>query len=273
MRRPATDNSGAEEIKTHAKIGVLGCTGRVGALIIKELQARHFGAGVSLAGGTVRPGLPHDGDFFITEKADELFEMADALIDFTVPGATAKHAWLAAKHHKPLVIGTTGLSPEQEQELSDAAKEAPLVYAANMSVGVNLLIALVEQAASTLGDDFDIEIAETHHKHKIDAPSGTALALGKAAASGRNVDFDNAMTPARHGETGEREKGTIGFAVRRGGDVVGEHTVSFFGEGERIELAHKATDRSLFAKGAIRAALWAKDQPNGLYSMRDVLGF
>ena len=266
MTRLATDNVGAEERNADIKIGVLGCGGRVGALLVKELLSGHYGAKIKLAGGTVRKGFPHEKDFYVTENPDELFEAADVLIDFTKPEATAEHIWLAAKHRKPLIIGTTGLTDVQEKELEDAAKETAIVYAANMSVGVNLLCALVEKAASVLGIEYDIEITETHHKHKIDAPSGTALALGKSAKSGRG-----------RGEfvtdrSGARNAGDIGFAVQRGGDVVGEHMVTFYGEGERIELGHKATDRSLFAKGAIRAAIWAKGKPSGLYSMHDVLG-
>ena len=266
MTRLATDNESAGTINTTAKIGVLGSAGRVGKLIVHEIQARHFGPGVTLAGGTVRRGYPHDDSFFTTETPDELFEISDVLIDFTRPDATAQHVWLAAKHHKPLVIGTTGLSEPQESEIRDAAKEAPILYAANMSIGVNLLLALVEQAAARLGPEWDIEIAETHHKHKIDSPSGTALALGKAAADGRKTNLDPVLD-----RTGERKSGDIGFAVQRGGDVVGEHTVTFFAEGERLELGHKASNRSLFAKGAIRGALWLREQPYGLYTMRDML--
>lgn len=272
ITRLATDSEGAGNISTQAKIGVLGCTGRVSKLIVKELQARHWGPNIELAGGTVKPGYPADQDFFVTDDPDALFERADVVIDFTTPEATARHVWLAAKHHKPLVIGTTGLSETQQKEIADAAREAPVILAANMSVGVNLLAALVEQAAARLGAEYDIEITETHHKHKIDSPSGTALALGKAAAKGRQADLDLLAVYSRQGQTGERKTGAIGFAVQRGGDVVGEHSVTFFGEGERIVLGHIATDRSLFAKGAIRAALWLKDQPYGLYSMRDVLG-
>lgn len=265
-KRLATDSEGAETIETAVQIGVVGCMGRVGALIVHELQARHFGPNITLAGGTIKPGHPSDLDFYVTEDPDDLFERADVIIDFTRPDVTAKHIWLAAKHHKPLVIGTTGLNSEQEQEIADAAKETAIVYAANMSVGVNLLMALVEQAAARLGTEWDIEIAESHHKHKVDAPSGTALALGKAAAKGRNME----LKPITDRD-GERKSGDIGFAVQRGGDVVGEHMVTFFAEGERLELGHKASNRSLFAKGAIRAALWVKDQPAGLYDMRDVL--
>ncbi len=268
MSRLATDSTGAEDITTEAKIGVLGCTGRVSHLIVQELKARHWGPNVTLAGGTVKPGYPKETDFYVTEDPDDLFERSDIVIDFTTADASAKHIWLAAKHHKPYVIGTTGLTDAQEQEINDAAKEAPILYATNMSLGVNMLLALVEQAAAKLGPEWDIEIAETHHKHKVDAPSGTALALGKAAASGRN----SAFSPIINRE-GERKSGDIGFSVQRGGDVAGEHNVTFFAEGERLELGHKAGNRALFAKGALRAALWLKDQPYGLYSMRDVLGF
>lgn len=268
MTRLATDSGMAGNIEHHAKIGVLGCAGRVGRLIVRELQARHFGPGVSLAGGTVRGGYP-DGqpDFYVTDDPEDLFARADVLIDFTTPEATARHIWLAAKHRKPLAVGTTGLSDVQNRELADAAKEAPILYAANMSVGVNLLLALVEQAAARLDPAWDIEIMETHHKHKIDSPSGTALALGRAAQKGRGTgEF---ITGERKGA---RVAGTIGYAVQRGGDVTGEHDVSFFGEGERLVLSHKATDRALFARGAVRAAMWLRDRPPGLYAMRDVLG-
>ncbi len=267
MIRLATDSEGAGALSGTAQIGVAGSYGRVGSLIVKELQARHFGPGIELAGGTIRPGHPKDADYYVTEDQADLFERSDVVIDFTLPEVTAQHVWLAAKQHKPLVIGTTGLDTAQEKELRDAAKETAIVYAANMSVGVNLLLALVEQAAARLGEEWDIEIAESHHRHKIDAPSGTALALGKAAASGRGTTLDPVLDRG-----GEREPGGIGFAVQRGGDVVGEHTVTFFADGERLELGHKATNRALFARGAIRAALWAKDQAPGLYGMRDVLG-
>jgi 4-hydroxy-tetrahydrodipicolinate reductase len=273
MTRLATDSEGAVPLNTQAKIGVAGCTGRVGSIIVKELQARHWGPEVSLAGGSVKKGIKADVDFFTTENPDDLFEISDVVIDFTAADATAKNVWLAAKHKKAIVIGTTGLSEVQEKEILDAGKEIPIVYAANMSIGVNLLAALIEKAAQKLGTEYDIEISETHHKHKIDAPSGTALLLGRAAAQGREKDLSEVAVYQRHGQTGERSAGTIGFSVQRGGDVVGEHMVTFYGEGERIELGHKATDRSLFAKGAIRAALWVKDQNPGVYSMKDVLGF
>jgi 4-hydroxy-tetrahydrodipicolinate reductase len=245
--------------------------GRVGALLVEEiLSGRH--EGVELAGGTALPQDIRDTGFFVTDNPDELFKVADAVIDFTTPEATRKHAWLAAKHKKILIIGTTGLTAADEKELEDAGKETRIVYTANMSVGVNVLMALVEQAAARLGNDWDIEIFESHHKHKVDAPSGTALALGKAAAHGREVNLDAAADYARHGKPGARIPGKIGFSVARGGDVVGDHTVYFYSEGERLELTHRATNRVLFARGAIRAALWASGQKPGLYSMRNVLG-
>lgn len=253
------------------KIGIVGCKGRVGALLVEEiLSGAH--AGAEFIGGTaLKNDITGDEDFFITDDADQLFEKADAVIDFTIPDATRKHMWLAAKHKKIYVVGTTGLSAEDEAELAEAAKETPVIYAANFSVGVNILLDLVERAAARLKDGWDIEVFESHHKHKIDAPSGTALAIGKAAAQGRGVELDDVADYARHGETGARKDGDIGFSVARGGDVVGDHTAYFYAEGERIELTHKATNRALFAKGAIRAALWAAGQKPGLYSMRDVL--
>lgn len=253
------------------KIGITGCEGRVGTLLVEELQSGRW-AGASLAGGTVRSAPLNDPGFFTTEDPDELFKHADAIIDFTAPDATRKHLWMAAKHKKILVIGTTGLSKEDELEMQDAAKETQIIYAANFSVGVNVLLALVEQAAARLTDGWDIEVFESHHKHKVDAPSGTALAIGKAAANGREKDIEDIADYARHGETGARKDEQIGFSVARGGDVIGDHTAYFYGEGERLELTHRSTDRSLYAKGAIRAALWADDQKAGLYSMRDVLG-
>ena len=268
MNRLAADSEGAETIEHHAKIGVLGCAGRVGSLIVREIMARSFGAGVSLAGGTTHSRTPTTGDFYTTANPEDLFARADVLIDFTTPEATARHMWLAAKHRKPLVIGTTGLNAAQDSELADAAREAPILYAANMSVGVNLLLALVEQAAARLGPEFDIEIAESHHRHKIDAPSGTALALGRAAQAGRGGGGGAFV----HDRKGARKGGDIGFAVMRGGDVVGEHDVGFYGPGERLVLSHRATDRALFARGAIRAALWLRGQKHGLYTMRDALG-
>jgi 4-hydroxy-tetrahydrodipicolinate reductase len=253
------------------KIGVVGCKGRVGSLLVNEIRSGEW-KGLELSGGTALPSDITPCDFFITEDAEELFKKSDAIIDFTIPAATRKHAKLAAKHKTALIVGTTGLSTADEKELAAAAKTAPVVYAANFSVGVNVTLALVERAAAALSDDWDIEIFEAHHKNKIDAPSGTALALGKSAAAGRKVDLKKAADYARHGETGKRKKGQIGFSVARGGDVVGDHRVFFYGEGERVEISHIATNRALFARGALRAALWTKGKKPGLYSMKDVLG-
>lgn len=244
------------------KIGITGYKGRVGQLLVDELQSGRW-ASAGYAGGTSRQ------DTVGALSVDDLFAASDAVIDFTTPEATLEHAAVASRLGKILVVGTTGLTVAQEDSLAEAAKSAVIVYSANMSFGVNLLAALVEKAARALSpDDWDIEVFESHHHHKIDAPSGTALLLGKAAAKGRDIS----LPPVEHDRNGKRESGEIGFSVARGGDVVGEHTVFFFGEGERIELTHRATNRALFARGAIKAALWAKDKPAGLYSMTDVLG-
>lgn len=254
------------------KVGIAGCQGRVGQILVNELLSGNF-KGLNYIGGTV---LPKDlakapEHLMATDSAEDLFKRADAIIDFTAPAATVHHANLAAKHATVLVAGTTGLSEKDEDALKKAAKKTVIVYSANYSVGVNMLLALVEQAANRLSDGWDIEIFESHHKYKVDAPSGTALALGRAAAQGRSVELDDVSDYARHGQTGARKDGQIGFSVARGGDVVGDHTVFYYGDGERLELTHKATNRALFAKGALRAALWAGDKRPGFYSMKDVL--
>jgi 4-hydroxy-tetrahydrodipicolinate reductase len=241
------------------KIGILGSTGRVGKLLIDEMEGKDW------------PDLSYIGGLHSASTQEEttaLFEKADMLIDFSAPTATEQNIITATHHRKPMIIGTTGLSHEQENEITFASKEIPLIYAANTSIGVTLLQGLVEQAAKALDVSYDIEILETHHKHKVDAPSGTALALGKAAAKGRGIDAPSGDT----NRSGARVDGTIGYAVRRGGDVPGEHSVTFYGAGERIELSHIASDRHLFAKGALRAAQWLHGKPAGLYTMKDVLG-
>ncbi len=254
------------------KIGVVGCNGRVGKLVIDEMLSGNWKEhGLELSGGSARNAVTNLGDIFITDNEEELFEKSDVIIDFTLPEGTVAHAKLAAKLKKTLIVGTTGLSDEDVNQLKIASEETTIIYAANMSVGVNLLLALVEQAASRLDPNWDIEIFEAHHKYKVDAPSGTALAIGRSAAMGRGNSLENLADYDRHGQIGAREKGKIGFSVARGGDVVGEHTAYFYGEGERLELTHKATNRSLFAKGALKAALWSENKEPGLYSMRDVL--
>ncbi|MDH5748478.1 MAG: 4-hydroxy-tetrahydrodipicolinate reductase, partial [Rhodospirillales bacterium] len=187
--------------------------------------------------------------------------------------ATLAHAALAQGTGTALVVGTTGLTAAHQGALEAAAKKACLIQAANFSLGVNVLLGLVGQTAGLLGDDYDIEIVEMHHRHKVDAPSGTALALGRAAADGRGVDLDKTAQRVRDGHTGERRRGDIGFATLRGGDVAGDHTVIFAADGERIEITHKAGNRGIFARGAVRAAMWSAGKAPGLYSMRDVLGF
>jgi len=263
--------SNTEEDKT-LKIGVAGCTGRVGKLVVQELISdRWSGLGLELSGGSIQSERTQKFDFFVTRDANELFQISDVVIDFTSPAGARTHAEIAAELKKPLVIGATGMEEEDERALQVAAENAPILYSANMSIGTNILMAYVEQAAARLGIEWDIEIFETHHKLKVDAPSGTALMLGRAAAKGRGERLESIAAFARHGKTGIRAPGAIGFAVARGGDVVGEHKVTFFGEGERIEFGHIATDRSLFARGAIRAAQWLSGKKPGLYSMRDVL--
>jgi 4-hydroxy-tetrahydrodipicolinate reductase len=262
------------------RIGIVGCAGRMGRMLLAEtLNTR----GAELAGGVdrLKPGEALDlGELAgvkplglrAGDDIEALFLAADVVIDFTVPAATVRHAEFAAATGKGLVIGTTGLDAAQTQAIETAARTAPILWAPNMSLGVNLLLGLVEQVARALDPDWDIEIVEMHHRHKIDAPSGTALGLGRAAAAGRGVVLDDVAVRSRDGHTGPRVPGTIGFATLRGGDVVGDHTVIFAGEAERIELAHKASDRRIFARGALRAALWTKGKPPGLYDMKHVLG-
>lgn len=263
------------------KIGVTGCMGRMGTALLRQIAgtkrcaiaagseaAGHpaLGRDVGAAAGLGETGIKITGD------PGELFAVSEVVLDFTVPEATVLHASLAAETGTILVAGTTGMGFADEATLPEAAKRTAIVYSANMSVGVNVLLRLVELAASVLDEDFDIEIAEMHHRKKVDAPSGTALALGMAAAAGRRVELESVAQRGRDGITGERRRGDIGFGVLRGGSVVGEHTVIFASDNERVELGHKAQDLSLFAAGAVRAALWARGKPPGLYSMRDVLG-
>ena len=263
------------------RIGVVGCAGRMGRMLARVIQETD---GCSLAGGSDRPesgalgsdlgvlaglgelGLP------VSDDSVTLFAQSDAVIDFTTPEATAMHADLAAQAQAVLIVGTTGLAAAQDKRVELAAKHTAVVQAANMSLGVNLLLGLVEQVARALDPDYDIEILDLHHRHKVDAPSGTALALGAAAAAGRGVDLEAKAQRSRDGITGPRNPGDIGFGVLRGGDVAGDHSVIFAGPGERLILEHRATSRDVFAKGAVKAALWARDKRPGLYSMRDVLG-
>jgi 4-hydroxy-tetrahydrodipicolinate reductase len=263
------------------RIGVIGCAGRMGRMLIADIAATE---GCALAGGIARPGAGCVGQdlgelagigrigIAVGDNAEKLFRDSDVAIDFTTPTATADHAALAASLGKPIVIGTTGLAGAEEAAVRAAAEKVPVVWAANTSLGINLLLGLVEQVAQRLGPDWDIEILEMHHKGKVDAPSGTALALGRAAAEARGVALADVAARGRDGITGPRRPGAIGFAALRGGDAVGDHCVIFAGAGERLELLHRATNRAIYAKGAVRAALWLKDQPGGLYGMKEVLG-
>ena len=264
------------------KIAVTGAAGRMGQTLIRYIDQTD---GCTLAGAT--EALGHDAigqdvgvltglgamGIVVSDQAAAVFDGAEAVIDFTLPGATLAHAELTADRGLIHVIGTTGLTQDQETAIQSAAAKAVIVKSGNMSLGINLLAHLVKQTAALLDDDFDIEILEMHHRHKVDAPSGTALLLGAAAAEGRGVDLADKSDRARDGHTGERGRGQIGFAVMRGGSVVGEHKVLFAADSERIELSHIAEDRGIFARGALRAALWARDREPGLYSMTDVLGF
>jgi 4-hydroxy-tetrahydrodipicolinate reductase len=263
------------------KVGVIGCAGRMGQMLVRTVAASDR---CLVVGGSERAGAPVVGrdlglvagidalGVSVTDDPAELFAHADAVLEFTSPGATVQHAEMAAKKKKIHVIGTTGFEPPQLAALNRAARHTAIVVAPNMSLGVNLLLRMVEQVARALDADWDVEVLEMHHRAKVDAPSGTALALGRAAAAGRDADFEQAAKRARDGITGARRRGDIGFAVLRGGDVVGDHRVIFAGDGERIELSHVATSREIYARGALRAALWAQGKPPGLYSMADVLG-
>lgn len=216
-------------------------------------------------------GVSHIG-VQVTDDPLEAIRKADGIIDFSHPSVSAEIAGYAAQARITHIIGTTGFSAEQENLIEAAARHATIVKSGNMSLGVNLLAGLVETAAAALGSDWDIEILDMHHRHKIDAPSGTALLLGEAAAKGRNIDLNENRESGRDGISEPRKDGAIGFAALRGGSVVGDHEVIFASEGEQIRLVHRAESRDIFASGALKAALWAQGQSSGLYSMRDVLG-
>lgn len=225
-----------------------------------------IGADIGELAGVGKLGIP------ITEDPLELFTRSEGVIDFTSPDATVAHAGLAAQARIVHVIGTTGFAPHDEDAILAASRHAVIVKSGNMSLGVNVLAALVKKASEVLSPDYDIEIVEMHHRMKVDAPSGTALMLGKAAADGRHIGLEDHAVRVRDGHTGVRRRGDIGFATLRGGDVIGDHSVVFAGPSERVELTHRAGDRHLFARGAVSAALWGFGKPPGLYSMQDVLG-
>ncbi|UWF60363.1 4-hydroxy-tetrahydrodipicolinate reductase [Brucella sp. 2716] len=261
---------------------VVGAGGRMGQMLIRTIQSIE---GAKLVGAIERSGSPFLGKdagevtgigtlgVAITDDPLPVFTKAHGVLDFTSPAASVEFAGLAAQARIVHVIGTTGCSAEDDEKIRAAARHATIVKSGNMSLGVNLLSVLVQKAAEALGpEDFDIEILEMHHRHKVDAPSGTALLLGEAAARGRDIALADNSVRVRDGYTGPRETGAIGFATLRGGSVIGDHSVILAGTGERVVLSHHAEDRSIFARGAIKAALWAHGKKPGLYSMLDVLG-
>jgi len=263
------------------KLAIMGASGRMGRELIRAV---HESDGCVVAGGTEAPGAEAVGQDLgelagigrlgvaVTDQPLELFANIDGILDFTAPSATISFVELAAQARIVHVMGTTGFSSEDENKIEAAARHATIIKAGNMSLGVNLLAALTKKVAEALDEDFDIEVLEMHHRHKVDAPSGTALILGEAAAEGRVIDLEKRSVRSRDGQTGARKRGDIGFATLRGGSVVGEHTVIFAAEGERLELTHRAADRGIFARGGVKAALWGKGKPPGLYSMMNVLG-
>ncbi len=264
------------------KLVVVGAAGRMGQSLIQAIDEV---PGAVLSGAVEHPasdkigkdsgecaGLPANG-IIIADDPLPVFAKADGVLDFTTPAATVEFAALAAQARIVHVIGTTGMTGSDDAKVDAAARHARIIQSGNYSMGVIVLGELVKQAARALkAADFDIEVLEMHHKHKVDAPSGTALLLGEAAADGRGIDLDENSVRVRDGQTGARPEGAIGFANLRGGSIVGEHSVLFAGEGETLELAHRATDRQIFSRGAVRAALWGHTRKPGRYSMLDVLG-
>jgi 4-hydroxy-tetrahydrodipicolinate reductase len=263
------------------KLAIMGAAGRMGRELVKAVHAIDgcvvagavepkgsiaVGQDVGLLAGLGKVGV------VISDDPLEVMAKVDGILDFTVPAATVEFAELAANARIVHVIGTTGLSDDDNAKVKAAGRHATIVKAGNMSLGVNLLVSMTRKIAQALDDDFDIEVVEMHHKHKVDAPSGTALMLGEAAAEGRGVSLKTHSVRVRDGHTGARRRGDIGFATLRGGNVVGEHSVIFAAEGERVVVSHIATDRGIFARGAVKAALWGRGKGPGFFSMADVLG-
>lgn len=262
------------------RIAVMGAAGRMGKTLIEAVQQT---PGAGLTAAIDRPDSSLVGadagelaalgriGVLLCDDLVKVVDEFDVLIDFTHPSVTLKNLAFCRKAGKAMIIGTTGFSVEEKQLLAEAGKEIPIVFAANFSVGVNLSLKLLDMAARVLGDDVDIEIIEAHHRHKVDAPSGTALRMGEVVANALGRDLQEVAVYGREGQTGARDRKTIGFATVRAGDVVGDHTVLFAAEGERLEITHKASSRMTFAKGAVRAALWLDGREPGLYDMQDVL--
>lgn len=265
---------------TDVRLAIAGVSGRMGRALL-EAAAAHPGARVTAAldmpGAS---GVGRDAGEFglagrglaVTSDVAAALALSDTLIDFTRPAGTLAHLAACRAARKSMVIGTTGFEPEELHALREGAKEVPIVFAPNFSIGVNVSLRLVELASKALGADYDVEVFEMHHRLKVDAPSGTALKLGEVAAAARGTTLEQDGVFARHGVTGERKAGSIGFAVARGGDIIGDHTVYFAGAGERIEITHRSQSRATYAQGALRAARWLAGKPAGLYDMADVLG-
>ncbi|MBF0126558.1 MAG: 4-hydroxy-tetrahydrodipicolinate reductase [Magnetococcales bacterium] len=264
-------------------IAIVGAGGRMGRMLIQALHARQEHA--RLAAATEHPASPLIGrdagevagvgplGVTIAARARSAFAPGQVVIDFTVPAATLTHLDYAIEAASPLVIGTTGIDQAGRERIVAASRSIPVVFAPNFSVGVNLMFKIAAETAKALGDSFDVEIIEAHHRHKVDAPSGTALGLGQAIATALERNLLENGVYAREGHTGPRDSRAIGFATIRGGDIVGDHTALFAGEGERLEITHRASSRMTFASGAVRAALWVQNRPPGLFDMGDILGF
>ena len=262
-------------------VAIIGAAGRMGRMLVRMVHAED---GMRVAAAVEREDDPHVGadagtlagigaiGVDVEGSLDRALDVSDVCIDFTLPGPTIEHARACRSRRRPMVIGTTGLSPEQRAMLAEAAGDIAIMHAPNMSVGVNLCFKLLDVAARALGDSVDIEIIEAHHRNKVDAPSGTAVRMGEIVAGALGRELADCAVYGREGHTGIRDRTTIGFETIRAGDIVGEHTVMFGGEGERIELTHRAASRANFAAGAVRAARWVTNKPPGLYDMQDVLG-
>ncbi|MEG3222511.1 4-hydroxy-tetrahydrodipicolinate reductase [Vibrio gigantis] len=269
------------EIFAVVRIAIAGAAGRMGRNLVK---AAHHNSEASVGAGSERPESSLVGvdvgelcgegrfDVALVDDLSKAIEEFDVIVDFTAPVSTLANIELCKRHGKKLIIGTTGFSEEEKQVIDTASKEMPIVMAPNYSVGVNLVFKLLEKAAKVMGDYCDVEIVEAHHRHKVDAPSGTAIGMGEAIAGAMGNELNDVAVWSREGITGERTKDEIGFATIRAGDIIGEHTAMFADIGERVEITHKATDRMTFANGAIKAAVWLNDKPAGFYTMTDVLG-
>ncbi len=264
------------------RIAVTGAAGRMGRTLLEAINQTE---GVKVSAAIERENNPFIGkdagelaglgtfNVLISDQLEKVINDFDVLIDFTAPEATLANARICAQHGKKLVVGTTGLNDSQKKELAESAAKTAIMFAPNMSVGVNLSLKLLEMAASVLGDDVDIEIIEAHHRHKVDAPSGTALRMGEVIAKTLGRDLNECAVYGRQGQEGPRERKTIGFETIRAGDIVGDHTVMFAADGEILEITHKASSRMTFARGAVRASKWIAEKDKGLFDMQDVLGF